>query len=326
MFGRQPRLPIDVAFGIGDQTGTQTTTAYAKGLRERLAESYQLATSAADKARNRQKGSYDMKVRGAVLGIGDRVLVKQLAFEGRHKLADKWEEDVYCVLDQPNQEIPVFQVQKENQEGRIRTLHRNHLLPVGYLRPNPETRSIPVPKKRKRLERVDLQTLDEPHSESEESDVGEIEVIQTPETTLDSSVSSIAIDDDVQSEDEVTRGLDISAKDADISVQREESEGSETGAEESLADDSFDIAFPGQDAIIVPRRVAPTPPPRRSNRQVKPPAWMASGEFCMRQIPSQDWQARARFLKTIAEEGILQNLPEDAYRAMLNLVTGGKNS
>jgi len=53
---------------------------------------------------------------------------------------------------------------------------------------------------------------------------------------------------------------------------------------------------------------------------------MASGEFCMRQIPSQDWQARARFLKTIAEEGILQNLPEDAYRAMLNLVTGGKNS
>jgi hypothetical protein len=108
MFAKQPRLPIDVAFGIGDQTGTQTTTVYAKCLRERLAESYQLATSAADKARNRQKGSYDVKVRGAVLGIGDRVLVKQLAFEGRHKLADKWEEDVYCVLDQPNQEIPVF--------------------------------------------------------------------------------------------------------------------------------------------------------------------------------------------------------------------------
>jgi hypothetical protein len=174
---------------------------------------------------------------------------------------------------------------------------------------------------------LDLQTTDELHSESEdESDVGEIvEVIQTPETTLDSSVSSITTDADVQSEEEDARGLDISAEAADISDQREESEGSDAGADESLADDSFDNSFPVQDAIITPRRVAPTPPPRRSNRQVKPPAWIASGEFCMQQIPSQDWQARARFLKTIAEEGILQNLPDEAYHAMLTLVTGGSN-
>ena len=70
--------------------------------------------------------------------------MKILAFEGKHKLSDKWEEDPYLVLDQPNPDIPVFTVQKESGEGRKRNLHRNLLLPVGHL---VETR--PIPKRRR---------------------------------------------------------------------------------------------------------------------------------------------------------------------------------
>ena len=48
----------------------------------------------------------------AVVDIGDRVLVKILAWDGKHRLSDKWEEDVYIVTRQPNSGIPVFEVKK----------------------------------------------------------------------------------------------------------------------------------------------------------------------------------------------------------------------
>ena len=57
------------------------------------------------------------------------ILAKIVAFEsdGKHKLIDKWEEDVYQVLLKLNIEIPVYIVQ-EDKTGRKRTLHWNLLL------------------------------------------------------------------------------------------------------------------------------------------------------------------------------------------------------
>ena len=42
------------------------------------------------------------------------VLVEILAFDGKHKIADKWSEDVLIVIDQPNTEIPTYRVRREN--------------------------------------------------------------------------------------------------------------------------------------------------------------------------------------------------------------------
>jgi translation initiation factor IF-1 len=41
-------------------------------------------------------GGYDIRIRGAVIKPGDRVLVKVVSFDGKHKLADRWEQDVFC--------------------------------------------------------------------------------------------------------------------------------------------------------------------------------------------------------------------------------------
>ena len=62
-----------------------------------------------------------------------RVLVKKVGFQGKHKLANRWEEEVYKVKGQPNPDIPVFVVEKEAGGGTNRTLHRNMLLPVNFL-------------------------------------------------------------------------------------------------------------------------------------------------------------------------------------------------
>jgi transposase InsO family protein len=156
LFGREPRLPIDIAFGIDRNQGQATMSSYISALRERLKESYKLATASAHAARHRQKKHFDLKVRGAVIEPGDRVLVKIVAFDGKHKLADRWEEDVYIVDTQPNTDIPVFVVKKENGNGKTRVLHRNLLLPVGSLlpstdpvpKPNPVPKPKPVPKPR----------------------------------------------------------------------------------------------------------------------------------------------------------------------------------
>lgn len=134
MFGRNPRLPIDVVFGLVDsEEEEQSYGKYIQLLKEKLKYSFELASRSSRKAQNRQKQYYDQKAHAAVLAVGDRVLVKAVYFEGKHKLANRWEEEPYIVVKQPNQGIPVYEVQKEHGHGKVRVLHRNMLLPITSL-------------------------------------------------------------------------------------------------------------------------------------------------------------------------------------------------
>ena len=133
MFGRQQRLPIAVALGLPDLHEGKSLPTCITELREKLNESYQKATEEADKARAGQKLSYDRRARAGLLEVGDGVLVKILAFEGKHKLSNKWEDRPYVVLEHSNPEMPVYVVRREDGIGRTRALHRNHLFPVSDL-------------------------------------------------------------------------------------------------------------------------------------------------------------------------------------------------
>ena len=134
MFGRQPRLAVDVVIGLVDEeVGQQSYTSYATKVRHGLKAAYELASNIAKRAQQRQKDNHDLKARAAILEVGDRVLVKWLAFQGKHKIADRWEDFPYIVLEQPNSEIPVYIVKREDRGGLQRTLHRKHLLPIGSL-------------------------------------------------------------------------------------------------------------------------------------------------------------------------------------------------
>ena len=149
IFGRQARLPIALLFDIESDTKTSYET-YMNKLRDRLKNAYELETTSANKSREKQKENYDVRTRAAIIQVGSRVLVKILEFDGKHKLANKWEEIAYTVINQFNPEIPVYMVQREDGTGHTRKLHRNHLLPISFLPVEIPPSPVPIPAPRSR--------------------------------------------------------------------------------------------------------------------------------------------------------------------------------
>ena len=134
MFGRHPRLAIDAYLGLDSDTEKiRSRDNYAKKLQKRLEFSYKIASREAEKSASRHKLNYDSKVREATVHVGDRVLIRNVGLKGKNKLADKWARDTYIVINQPNSDIPVFQVKKEYGKEKNKTLHRNMLLPISYI-------------------------------------------------------------------------------------------------------------------------------------------------------------------------------------------------
>ena len=131
MFMRQPRLPVDLALGIDpEEKSTLSYPSFVVSLKKRLQYAFELATKKAKEAQQKQKKYFDRKIRGAVLAPGDIVLIRNVAFKGKHKIEDRWQEDLYQVMEQPNPNIPVYKVKPKDHQGKEKTLHRNLLLPL----------------------------------------------------------------------------------------------------------------------------------------------------------------------------------------------------
>jgi hypothetical protein len=143
MFGWHPRLALDAYLGTDPgNEGSVDPTGYVQKLQNRLQQAYKLAAEASAKQGVRNKAYYDRKVCASRLEVNDRVLVRQVHFDGRHKLADKWETYPYTILDIPNPEIPVYRVRREDGKGPERVRHRNLLLPFNSL--SPSDSSVPT--------------------------------------------------------------------------------------------------------------------------------------------------------------------------------------
>lgn len=133
MFGRQPRLPVDIAFGL-PVTNKQTLSHshYVKTLKSHLKESYEVATKNSRQVAEKNKRRFDKVIRESTLDVGDRVLVRNLRLRSKHKLADRWEPTVYVVTKRMG-DLPVYTLKPEKEDGPLRTLHRDLLLPCGFL-------------------------------------------------------------------------------------------------------------------------------------------------------------------------------------------------
>ncbi|KAL4007883.1 hypothetical protein ACER0C_001735 [Sarotherodon galilaeus] len=161
MFGREARLPVDLCFETSsDGTQQKTYLKYVSDMRKELKAAYELAESVAAKQNDNNKQRYDKRIRFTQLLPGDRVLLRNLGLQGKHKLADRWASEPYVVESKmPN--LPVFRLKPEDGDGPIKILHRNHLLPLGKricLDPESHTDLTPtrrVLRRRKQKERTD---------------------------------------------------------------------------------------------------------------------------------------------------------------------------
>lgn len=104
-------MAIDEEFGL-QKTEWKSASKYTNNLKENMKSAYELVTRNMKKSQEKQKEGYDQRVREAEIRTDDIVLVKFVSFDGKHNISDKWEEEPYLVLDQPDSSTPVFQIKK----------------------------------------------------------------------------------------------------------------------------------------------------------------------------------------------------------------------
>ena len=254
MFGRKPRLPIDVLFRLGSPDEPADYMTFVAKLKHQLQEAYMIASANSTKSGRNNKRRYDRRVRGAVPVVGDRVLVKNIGQKGKHKLANKWQKDVYLVVGQNDPNLPVYQVQKESGAGNVRRVHRNLLLPLAL----PLEPTVTDVKKTADEVVIDHDTHAVVHPVVSQSDMepDELHILYPP------------IDDDLHSEED-TRSIP-SEEQASVSSNSDQSD-----------DDAHSMSSVVQSEVSVSSISDEDEPqaPRRSGRNRRAPAWLRSGDY-----------------------------------------------
>lgn len=171
LFGRNPRLPIDMMFGLTAKDQSSSPREYAEKWRARMEDAYKLESATAYKEGRREKALYDRKIYGAELSPGCRVLIRNLSERGGPgKLRSYWEDQVYIVTQRKQPDSPVYELKPENGKGRVRVMHRNLLLPCEFL---PIENVDPYTEKRKEKRKNNSQRQEKPEQEYSSEDEGE---------------------------------------------------------------------------------------------------------------------------------------------------------
>lgn len=259
---------------------------------------------------------------------GDRVLVRVVSFDGKHKIQDRWEDHPYIIINQPNNEIPVFKVRREDGQGRIRTLHRNLLLPIGTKLASP----TPAPRNRKRRT-IRNQEVEEPTTQQKNSDSDEENFLYL------TGLPPVSVE---LSEDGENSRADTRSGDDQDSAQYLDEGSREDALDQSLVTDDPDSSVSmnnDNNDIIIPLQNPDDPdngeidgeneddddddespdtePVRRSTRVKQKPKWM-SGYVC-NQIQSRKWRDKALFFTQIADKA--SQLDKETSTTLLRLLS-----
>ena len=129
MFGRRPRLPVDLLFPtVRRDEDSRTTDEYVTALYDKLKLALVSARDATLLEAQRQKQLYDRRAGVVELHPGDKVLVKLDAFRGqRRKLKNRWGDALYTVVKHVADGIPAYEVQN-NVNKKRQVLHWARLL------------------------------------------------------------------------------------------------------------------------------------------------------------------------------------------------------
>jgi transposase InsO family protein len=229
MFGRPARLPIDVQYNTSiSDVKLGDYNEYIKDLRDSLYRAYQLASKEGKHMASKQKDYYDLRVRGAVLHPGDIVLVRKTGIHEYDKLADRWEESSYTVVDRLPDNLPVYVVRPVNG-GRKRTLHRNLLLPIKTKKPIDQVIANPSSTSTSTDRAAEIEDSDE------ETDI--LKIVDDNQVDTGSVTDSVVIDmpDDESDSDTVQPDSPAAAVHIDGTVEDESESDGQSGPLNSTA-------------------------------------------------------------------------------------------
>lgn len=132
MFGRIPRLPVDVLFrNVLSDPAVTSYDKYILSLSKDLKEALAIAQDHATKEQHRHTQLYNKRAKGSTIAVGDRVLLANKKERGKKKVADRWESTVYTVMDR-NTETHTYRI-CDTVTGKERVVHRNLLMLVNFL-------------------------------------------------------------------------------------------------------------------------------------------------------------------------------------------------
>lgn len=132
MFGRTPRLPVDVLFRtVLNDSAVVSYDKYVVSLTKDLKDAMLIAQAHVTKEQHRHTELYNKRAKGPAIDIGDRVLVANKRERGKRKVADRWESTVYTVVGR-NTETHTYKIQ-DTVTRRERVVHRNLLMLVNFL-------------------------------------------------------------------------------------------------------------------------------------------------------------------------------------------------
>ena len=129
MFGRQPRLPVDLLFPTVRQDGnSRTTDEYVTSLYDKLKSALVSVRDTTILEAQRQKRHYNCKAGAVELHPVDKVLVELDVFRGQWwKLKNWWGDTLYTVVKCLADGIPAYEVEN-NANKKRQVLHRAQLL------------------------------------------------------------------------------------------------------------------------------------------------------------------------------------------------------
>ena len=140
MFGRKPRLPIDLILSPTDDANEDHShSKFVEDWKTQMSEAYQKTLQNSSHRKEKDIARHEMiKKLSPVLEQGDRVLIRNMSERGgTGKMRSFWEEKVHVVVENINNENITYKVKPERDtDGRTRVLHRNMLLPCDNLLDN----------------------------------------------------------------------------------------------------------------------------------------------------------------------------------------------
>ena len=129
MFGRHLHIPVDYYFPmVSTFEHSHHVPAYVTEVRKCFKEAYAEAHLQINCEAENQKWYYDRATSTTQLVLGDVVLMKNDAYQGKWKVKDWWSEIEYVVVCQVTDGVPAYEVKDE--AGNVKTIHCNQLFLV----------------------------------------------------------------------------------------------------------------------------------------------------------------------------------------------------